>query len=140
MKIFLFLFVFVLFCIQGVSFGYDYFDNQSSICLNCSVFEETLGYSFITSLIFVLVFIVIEKLRPNARWSQILYTFLLVLNMLFVDALLFESRVSSWSTYTFLETILSMLYKSTPLLIVFALLFFTYYKIIYAKFRLNKNE
>lgn len=131
MKSFLFLFVFVLFCIQGISFGYDYFDNLSSVCPDCSVFEETLGYSFVTSLLFAPVFIVIEKLWPNAGWSQVLYTLLLVLNMLFIDAMLFESRVSSWSTYTFLETILSVLYKSTPLLIVFALLFFSYYKIIY---------
>lgn len=137
-EIFLFFFIFVLFFTQGISFGYDYFDTQSSACLNCTVFEEVLRYSFGSTLLFSLVFIVIEKLRKKSRWSHILYALLFVLNMFFMDYMLFESRISSWSTYTFLESILSVLYKSTPLLIFFSLLFFVYYKMAHAN-RSNEN-
>lgn len=101
---------------------YAYSGERSSSCLNCSYEKDVFLSSFYVSFLFIPLIIFQSKIK---KWITILvfiivFTLLILLN----NYNIFVDRVSSWSSYSFLDELLSILSISYPYLTIGSLLVF----------------
>lgn len=101
---------------------FKYKDQPSSTCMNCTYLDEILGYSSVVFSI-LLVGILNEKYKKT-KASLIIILF--IASCLSVNFSMFTSRVTSWSTFTTTEELLSTLELSFfPLIIASSLFLLT---------------
>jgi len=96
----------------------------SSSCLDCSYIEDILFFSIITTLVIPLI-ILIQK---RAKLKQVLLS-IIIAAIFFIIVFLgtlnvFQDRVSSWSSFSTSEELLSVLFESYPYLFLGTVIIF----------------
>ncbi len=111
-----------LLCVLQSYISLRKFKNQpSSTCMNCNYLEEIVGYSLVVISI-LLIFILNDSYKKTKTF---LIVTLFIICCLSVNFSIFTSRVTSWSTFTTIDELLSILKLSFfPLTIIS--MFFTF--------------
>ena len=99
----------------------EYINQPSSTCMNCNYLEEIMGYSLVVISI-VLILVLNDRYKKTKNFLIIM---LFIICCLSVNFSIFTSRVTSWSTFTTKDELLSTLELSFfPLTIIS--MFFTF--------------
>ena len=120
---------FALCAVQAFFSMYEFRNEPSSACLGCSFKAEILGYSFFIWLGMMVVFFMVSFFTKKLLMT--LYLLIYIITCLSVNYSIFNSRVSSWGTFTLTEEMLSVLnYSLIPLLISIILLVLFFFNVI----------
>ena len=99
----------------------EFKDQPSSTCMNCNYLEEIIGYSLVV--ISILLILILNDRYKKTKIFLIIMLFIIC--CLSVNFSIFKSRVTSWSTFTTKDELLSTLELSFfPLTIIS--MFFTF--------------
>ena len=103
----------------------------SSSCLECSLISEISRYSLISLVIIPLFYFFLQKTK---QFKIITTASIFIVLCFFVNFIIFQSRVSAWSTFTTLDQLYGVLNLSYLTIIATFILF-----IILAKTMTNKS-
>ncbi|TWP27578.1 hypothetical protein ETU08_11270 [Apibacter muscae] len=107
---------------------YAYSSEISSSCLKCSYERDILLSSFYVSFLFIPLIIFHKKI--NKWYHRLVIVIVFILLVLLNNYKIFADRVSSWSSYSFLDELLSIWSISYPYLTIGSLLVFFFNEII----------
>lgn len=128
-KIIIFSFIIYMLAVVTTYFSmYEYSKDMSSSCFECSYKRDVFLSSVCVSVVFLLL-VLLKKARKKNWYIPLWFSLIFVLLVFFNNYSIFVDRVSSWSTFTFIEELISTLSDSCLCLgistmIVFVLLKF----------------
>lgn len=109
---------------------YKFHLNSSSSCFQCSYIKEILITNVQSLLIIPFVYL-IQRFFSN--YKTILYLILLSINIFFLNLSVFNSRVSSWSSYSFMDELIAVFYRSISGILISILIFYLFQKLLEKK-------
>lgn len=100
---------YILCAVQSFISLYEFKNEASSTCLGCSFISEVLKYSTIIVVV-PLFFYLLKKVNNVIR--NFITISIFIIGCFFVNRAVFNSRVTSWSSFTYFEEFLGVLFQS----------------------------
>lgn len=89
-----------------------YSGSVSSSCLECSFERDIFVNVLVAIILFLLKSVLLRIVLKNTKWYKIIISLIFILLIFYINYNIFTDRVSSWSTYSFNECMIVVLFDS----------------------------
>ena len=106
-------------------------DQPSASCMECSYLKDTFFYSTFSLLITATVLLAMSRAKINKTGFAVLISLIFIFIVLINNVVIFQDRVSSWSSYSTKDEVVATILHSYPWmmtgsLIAFLIFYFAY--------------